>query len=728
MFTSFNFRDLRKYRRLLEDTLLCQECTRHLMRTACYLKMHVGQYPHTVILCRELMRSYLTIEGQEQYSSYNKVRAHIFDLKQCKKELGVLEDNPLYQLELRSTNLAGDKMLTRELPSPKCFPSFKLQKESKMWLTQLDKPTEEQVNSLKEKLRIVLERYGPETLTIPSPEATKSLGPSLYSDGHNPVPDYKKPENTWKYSWDYQRFKTDAQTEREVWLPPKNYKILSSWWHFYTEPIAKSIPWLVCNDTMKQVRLNVHSRFQPCRSIDLKGFGLQFPHEYILACMDVINEIYPSEETKEYRDSVAYMLNILSVRMEDGTYTKPIRGVGLGYFSNLMSIVVASLLAPCDIVQMFNDDILCPDDTYEQALDILTSHSFIINEKKTGDLWHKVPFFANVSMARNGTLHYFEVNGILAAVFTKKYHYQRKAILLASPLRYRWKANFYYEYMFGPEVYPCEAFEHPNKLGLDDTAPYPCNYVKGGLLKHYKSPRPESEEFRRLWSISFPWKEPKEDNFHRKRYEAIGKYRHHRAYMEYDEYLNPRIKEKDVWKNTNPDFFLGAYQLPRWADLQSIIANEYTCGRTTMGRNPRTAAHYMLQYLHSDNPIHSWLTGGYEIISPFARDPAPGDWISLLYYKLKRSSVYTAPITNKVKGENKLSSSIGDGLKFLQGIEISHEETDFVISESDIPSFEPETDSEEFIDLEEDCEGLTFNSDNELDDEISASDISDSWE
>ncbi|WPV08070.1 MAG: RNA-dependent RNA polymerase [Verticillium dahliae ormycovirus 2] len=707
LFTNFVYRELFKWKKALKDELVCKNCLTHLLITAAYLKCHTADYPHTTPLCIWIMKNSLLPEGQEFYASYNLRRAKIFDLTQNKMELGDLADDIIYKIE--KTCLKQDaktKMVTRELPSPKAFPSFNLDKESKMWLCNEKPPPEECILSVKEKIRKVILKYGPKEITIPAPEAVKSLGPSLYSDGHVPRCDFEKPEITWKYSWTYQKFKTDAQTEREIWLPPKSYKMCSSWWHFYVEPICKKIPWLVSNDTMKEVRLNLHKRFKPCKSIDLKGFGLQFPHEYILGCMDVINEVYPCEEAEEYRSSVANMLRILSVKMDDGTHVKPIRGVGLGYFSNIMSLVVASLLEEFDVVQMFNDDILIPSDHYEKGIKKLTDHKFIINEKKSGHMWHKVPMFANVSMARNGTLMYYEVQGLKAAVFLKKYHYERKSIHIAAPWVYRWKQTFHYERIFGYEVRRLESQDHPSDLGLTPSAPFRTGWVKGGLLRKYKSPKDGlSEEERRIWSISFPWKTPKDDNFRIAREKAIQKYKDHIWYTEYDEYLNPRIEDKVDGKTMNPDFFLAGYSLPRWADLQSVLFNHETTGRTTMGTYPKRAAYYMLNYLLSDNPIHSWISGGYDVISPFYRIPGVSNTILMLYDSLKKSNRLSSKHVLKRCPENEpVYLSAGSGIEFMKNIM----NQDYAKLENfdvgEIISYESDEDESQIIDLDDDLD------------------------
>jgi len=446
--------------------------------------------------------------------------------------------------------------------------------------------------------------------------------------------------------------------------------------------------------------------------MDLKGFGLQFPKEYALDCMDVIQEYYPCEEAQEYRRSAAHMFERMSVKLDTGEFLVPKRGVGLGYFSNIMSIVIASILTKYDVVKMFNDDMLIPDDTYEDAKQDLIDHSFVINDKKSGHLWYKVPFFANVSLARNGALHYFEVQGMKSAIFTKRYHYERKSLFNACRWIYRWKQCFHYERIFGYEVHKGEAFDHPCMLGLNPKAPYPVGYVKGGMLRKYISPKQQvDEDQRRVWSIMFPWKNPRDHNFHNIRKEAIAKYKNSYWYTEYDEYLNPRIEAKIDIERVNPDYFLAGYQLPRWADYQSIIRHNVTCGRTTMGTNVRKAAHNMLSYLHSDNPIHSWITGGYKIISSFYRIPGVSNKTLELYTHLKRSYNRDSPMSYKTSKEDFKVLKQGSGLDFMKNIIESNDETVMTVSAE--VEYSDESEYEPSLDLEGDDDEMVFEEDDQ---------------
>jgi hypothetical protein len=294
----------------------------------------------------------------------------------------------------------------------------------------------------------------------------------------------------------------------------------------------------------------------------------------------------------------------------------------------------------------------------------------------------------------------------------------------------RWKANYHYERLFGYEISKCESFKHPEMLGLDPSAPTHKGWVRGGLLRKYRSPQGLiAEEDRRVWSLSTPWREKHDTKeFHLLRQEAKKK-RNIIKYTEFDEYLHPEMEEDYSVLQSKPDFFLGKYQLPRWADLQNVIFEHLSCGRTTQGRYPKRAAFYMLQYLHSNNPIESWIRGGYKINSYFYRDPGVSLQNQLLYNSLKLTEISPWTTINKVEGEGALAHIVkGSGIDFLKNAEESFDDSPLTVetlelADEDISVSYADSDEEELCDLEEGID-IDYASDTD-DDEIV---VSDNWE
>jgi hypothetical protein len=253
--------------------------------------------------------------------------------------------------------------------------------------------------------------------------------------------------------------------------------------------------------------------------------------------------------------------------------------------------------------------------------------------------------------------------------------------------------------------------------GLDPSAPKHTGWVKGGLLAKYTSDKSELEEMRRVWSIGIPWKQPKDKDFARKR-KLAKSYKNKVYYNLYDEYNNPKVIDSTGITSVKPDFFLAGYQLPRWSDLQSILFNHISCGRTTQGRNLKVSAKNMLDHLLSNDPIGSWLKGGYEVDSPFYRTPGLTPEFQLLYNSLRNSKMNQD--VSVIKTEVKDSYSFmkqGSGSEFLKSLGIQFETTVeeesqiFNIDMEDVPDVESYHSDDETFEFDEEDENILFSED-----------------
>lgn len=259
-------------------------------------------------------------------------------------------------------------------------------------------------------------------------------------------------------------------------------------------------------------------------------------------------------------------------------------------------------------------------------------------------------------------------------------------------------------------------------LGLNPQAPRAKGYVKGGLLRQFRSPKSTVDEMDQLWKFSTPWKETsgrKDFAQERKRAKSLKNVVH---YTEYDEYYNPEIIESREAFTSQPDFLLGKYQLPRWADLQGIVLEGLSCGRTTKGRYPRKAAQEMLNHLLARNPIDSWLTGGYTIESYFYRDPGLTGLNLLLYESLRRTTIGNFPSVNKREGKDAiLHMRDGSGHQFLKDLGIaldsSNDEEESILSTPEEEIEYDETDDDSFG-LEDDDVSIAYFNESDDDDSI----------
>jgi hypothetical protein len=368
-------------------------------------------------------------------------------------------------------------------PHLNCFPKFEVVKESKMYLTMLDAPLDK-VDLLKSKLRKFLSRYSPSKLIKIRPEATIKVGTNLYYDHGDIRKDYERPKNNYSGHMLYQKIHNQPLSYREIWLPSKVYKTMSTFWMNICGQTLKRIPYCAYMETQETLEEKVSKHFVPCRSLDLKGMGLQFPREYISAVHDIFVEMYDDEELHQSAACVRSLFENLT--LEETQFVRPRRGTGLGYFEVEKSLIMACLLSEKHVVCMWNDDMLIKEEDYLESRKILEDFSLVINEKKSGILWKNMTFFGGLQIDKSGrSSSVYMAIGFLSAIFTKRRHWLRKAMcadLLPRESRY---VAAHLEFLFGYEFKKGDYMLNPRNLGGVAQMPAITGYGRDYLV--YKS-------------------------------------------------------------------------------------------------------------------------------------------------------------------------------------------------------------------------------------------------
>jgi len=681
-----------------------KEVYRSALITAGYAKWHVASYPNTKALCMRILHDFSDPEGADRYEEYFLQYARNYDLKVSgQPQEDDFLNHPLTIIKNNSKLSLSGEIRSRDFPSINGFPRFDRKKESKMWLTQLDELTPLQLEIFEKKARNFLRKFSNESFYVPNISACMAIDQNWYSDGHVKRRNCEEPVFSWSDSWDYQTFWTSPTSKREVWLPPKDYKTCSLWWHLFVMPIIEKADELVGNDQLTEVRKSLQQRMRPCRKIDLKGFGLQFPRSLILILMKILGEYFPSLELDLVKKQTENMFNKISVKMPDGKFISPIRGVGLGYFSNLMTIAVRVILDGVYIVKMFNDDILVDDHDYNMALMMLTDLGFVINEKKSGEFYNRAPYFMNVSMDKRGSVHYQDVQGPWAAAVLARHHYQRKSIFLMVPYAHKWKMRYHYERLFGYELHRGEVYDHPTTWGINPHATEYVGYVTGGLLRKFTSERLQDVTEHRVKSTYFPWKTAKESKFHLARFKA-RRFKRHKWYTGYDEYLHPKMKEAKWINNINFVNQLEPYTVPTWYDLRCILNLGYSTGRFLRGLSPSEARHALSRYCFHRDPIGTMKNGGAIVVTPYHKGPSLSGLNLEIYNALEHVNVIKPQkvetdipgrVPTQLKREDALYSSIKEmleetGTEILPNPDIIPEDQIIDILESLVDLNQPE--------------------------------------
>jgi len=556
--------------------------------------------------CKLLYETCLCLEGQEEYDDFELKLAHSFDLEDaCKTE----------ELEnlLISSKYFKNRPVAKELPGLSPFPMWEIEKESKMYLTELDPPNLDMINSFRDRARLFLTKYCPTTLPLPDGMQEYKLGTTIYNDSGTKRRDSERPEFSHHCPFAMQRFMTGPLVSREVWLPSKAYKCNSTWWHLFTAPIFNKLDHVVGNDHLEDICLSVSRRFRPCKSIDLKGCGLQYPREYLIIIMEILSEMYPHDIVKEHLDLAKTLLSQICIQELDNTFVYPKRGVGLGYYSNLMTLASAIMLEGCYIVKMFNDDIYVSATDFNKAVASLTSFGMILNEEKTGKDWYTCLHFAGFTIfpgEKPQLQEYSSHSSILASIFSQKYHWQRKQLVSSVNIEEVPYIAYHYERIFGYEFRAGESMLHPINQG--------CNVLYPKLMGVRDDRKiPQMQKDLELVEIStgIPFhkfnKEEAKDLHVRRRHAWK-----HRKFINTSllDVVDPIIENRSTKKMKQS---IAASSIPMWAERNAVIYHHVTTGKMSCGLFGSALNKAIQDCRFSSRPYYSYATGGYDIITPW---------------------------------------------------------------------------------------------------------------
>jgi len=535
------------------------------------------------------------------------------------------------------------------VPNLACFPKWKVEKESKMWLTDLDPPSQDRIESLRVRLRSFIGRKGPSKLYPGVPEAHVKTGFNLYNDMDKIRHDWERPSQ-YVGPLRYQRIHNQPLSYREIWLPSKAYKTMSSFWMALMTQILKKIEYCVCNETAYELTVKTGSRFKPCRTLDLKGAGLQFPREYINVLHEVVSEIYPDPVTSQATDAVRDLFK--NLQLDDTTFVKPKRGTGLGYFEIEKAIIIACLLEDCDVVRMYNDDILVPEAQYAKAKQRLIDFSFVINEEKSGILWRTLTFFGGYQIVpgRRTVFGGHQREGYYSSIFTKRRHWTRKLMCsLAAPTHSRYIA-MHLEILYGHEFRKGEYLSHPRNLGANRTCPPIRGWTDDYILSKNATPKGSVEDYLR-YTLFFD-KVSKEDE---------NELHHRRKKL----WKNRQVIDDTPYRWWEPDSVLPKNQIytpfdklktgiPEWVENNLILWHEKTAGLKSRGLLPNELDNAILWNRYSLDPWRDQATGGSVVDGIHVWRAVPTElqfWNDLI----KRAE----PITRNFIQKIKLSESTG---------------------------------------------------------------------
>jgi len=458
----------------------------------------------------------------------------------------------------------------------------------------------------------------PRSLYLPDDKEALSYGSKKYASAGTIKRDYEAGE--WDSPLIYVRLLTQNTSIRETFVPSKAYKFASTYWHLIGIQFLEKCEFAYSNQTLAQLDKIFQERFVPCRSLDLKGEALMMPREYFLIIFEEIIKIFPCDELRENFRVVKYLFdNFRVVDLDTGFEEEGlIRGIGLGYFNSIKAILSCSLMMDMSPVHMFADDMLIPQLYYLAAREILTEHSLIINDKKSGIRYINACNYVRMIYTRKYKCFAWgnKINSILSAVFGQQHHFQRKSVARDCTTRQKLILAKNYPYIWGSEFFLGDCFQHVDQCGIMTEVSRIVGHSRFVAVKRQISPEPSITT--RIGGLPHRrWLDIDSAKIYQSKRRAAYK----AAIME-DSILYELDHPKLVHE-LDP-FYLRKNMMntPDWVELQLLFTGKST-GKYRYDLTIEEYEQALQKYPESHDPAYSFLQGGYENIS-FRKTPSSG--------------------------------------------------------------------------------------------------------
>jgi hypothetical protein len=505
------------------------------------------------------------------------------------------------------------------------FPRIDFEK-SKMHYS--DEPYEingDLIKEVHEKVFNYIMKLDIKKLFIPRGDLMQKYGSQRYNDGGVVRFDYERPSNSFDSSFKYQRFLTQPLTPREVWLPGKAIKQNNAFFmNVHRQILEKDpiYPSLIMEENHTSLLPHIKEGMW---GFDISGFGFQFIREWLIAGNNAIRELYPCSQMEEQSEIFEQILGSVSVEMPNGEIKHPKRGIGLGYYEDLKTIVMMALLDDHYPISIYGDQGLIEKKGIEFAFELM-KYSFIMNYEKLDEK-------ASEKQLRWGGIIFDSDHCIRPRIYTdsifgaffSRHHWERKSSLQSVckhyPEMYKsiekrivnmYDRIFGYEFFKGEHILPFEdgglclkpRVQGVSKLYNIRNHSTPENAMVFDPI--YQTP------FQLVNKSSVTFKESKRFSKMRKN---LYKTQSAKDTMLYD-YVNPEIE----FNKKQP---LLPRSLPRWADINLILGSNMSSGALTSGlwgEEIQKAAER--QYFSSD-PFRARATGGYSFITKWRSSRPP---------------------------------------------------------------------------------------------------------
>lgn len=620
----FKYRDLNKLMSRLPSDESALNLRLWIRLTFIKLKIVVDSYHELTDYCRFMWKRCLCLEGQETYQdamddALTSIKKPLFKkMTEDEVEVDFTTDYNVMKRHLKDI----EPRLWLPLTS---FPLWDIQKEPKLPLAFEPEPVghEDDVRSC---IRLFLRKYGPRETFVPSDLACKKVGSQKYNDGGLVKRDSERPERSYKSGFLYQKFVTKPLQSRECWLPGKAIKDNNGWWFIVVDSILRNVPYSALLKEPEEIWASIRSKITSAHVMfDISGYGIQFPRNYLRIAIQEIVKAYPGIQISEHVDIAEKILGDVELQMPDGKFLHPPRGIGLGYYENLKTLIVMAIIDFADPISVYGDQAILsyggtakrgPDSLALKAVARLKEVGFLFTkEEKTYYTLSRLKWSGQIMSKRN----FFEPRTTWSGIFGalgKEFHWERKnalhGVILPEDSKHIWKRVAYqYERAFGHEFALAESLQHPDNGGLDPNVTRYDGWTRFWKVAKLREP---SIKYEQGIFVCIPFSGPPKRGEAR-RFSKLRQrvYKSTRPFdMAYINYVEPVIEFN---KKRKPDLSPFARSMPLWAEIRNLVFENITTGKLASGLKGDELAVAPLHQKYAPDPFMARATGGYEILT-----------------------------------------------------------------------------------------------------------------
>jgi hypothetical protein len=353
---------------------------------------------------------------------------------------------------------------------------------------------------------------------------------------------------------------------------------------------------------------------------DVSGYGIQFPRNFLSVALEEIADTYPEIKLKSPYRIAMEIFSKVEIQLENGSFTYPPRGIGLGYYENLKTMVVMAIIDDCNPISVYGDQaILEYSDASKEAIKRLEYFGFLFTkpEKKLYTT-SRLNWSGQIMSKQYGFFEPRIVWTNIFGAFGKMFHWERKAALsgVQVPPEFEHvmkRVTFQYEKTFGFEFFRGESQKHPDNGGILRTSPRQSGYQKTWRVSKLSTPATVYKDGL-FYNIPFSEK-PKMGEA--KRFSKMRKsvYKKTKPFdLHIIDYVHPLIEMNNKRK---PHLSAFARSMPLWAEVRNFVFNGVTTGKLASGLSKEDTLLAPLRQRFAPDVFRARATGGYKILTTY---------------------------------------------------------------------------------------------------------------